>query len=77
MLKCKICAQEVKLATRKGLAADSLFEILNIDLAKELKEKYATAINLYEGKLNRTRFIFHFKLYCSYFKYFQIDNRLI
>jgi hypothetical protein len=51
ILKCKICAKNVKLIGTPGVAADSVFELVKISLAKELKEKYAAAFKIYEGKI--------------------------
>ena len=48
-INCKICAKSVKLFGGAGVAANSLFKLLANDLAKELKEKYATAIDIYDG----------------------------
>lgn len=48
-LRCKICDKNVKINAGNGFAADSLFQVLSNDLAKQLKEKYSTAIHLYEG----------------------------
>ena len=48
-LKCNFCAKSVKLIGGAGIAADSLFQVFAIDLAKVLKEKYATAIGIYDG----------------------------
>ena len=48
-LTCKFCAKKVKITGFQGIAADSLFQVLATSLAKDLKEKYAKAIDLYEG----------------------------
>ena len=48
-LKCKFCQKSVRLIGGSGVAADSVFKLLANDLAKELKEKYAAAIDIYEG----------------------------
>jgi hypothetical protein len=48
-LKCKFCAKSVQLTASKGIAAESLFECLTNDLVRELREKYATAIDIYDG----------------------------
>ena len=50
-LTCRFCDKKVKITGYQGKAADSFIQVFATNLAKELKEKYATAINLYEGVL--------------------------
>ena len=45
-VNCKYCAKIVKLLGGRGMAADSVFQLIADKLATELKNKYATAINL-------------------------------
>ena len=56
-LKCKFCDKGVKLIGGSGIAADNLFQLFANDLTKELRDKYSTAIDLYNGNLNSNRFI--------------------
>jgi hypothetical protein len=51
-LKCKYCEKNVKLTGSTGVAADSMFQFVSIDVAKHLKEKFATGLDIYEGKIN-------------------------
>ena len=51
ILKCKICAKSVKIFGGPGVAADTLFQVFANSLAKELRDKYSIALNLYDGNL--------------------------
>ena len=55
-LTCKFCAKKIKTTGGQCIAADSLFQAFSNHLAKELKEKYKKAINLYEGDFAKTVF---------------------
>jgi hypothetical protein len=48
-LKCKFCAKSVKVIGVSGIAADSFFQVFANNLAKELRDKYEAAIDIYDG----------------------------
>lgn len=52
-INCKICSKIAKYYGANGVAADSLFQLFQNDLAKELRDKFEATIKLYDGSENK------------------------
>ena len=47
---CQFCEKNVKLTGSTGVAAETVFQFVSLELAKQLKDKFATGLNIYDGK---------------------------